>query len=281
MLEHTFCHLPSCGPKTEAKLWDNNVRHWDDVFESDIDCITPAKLERYRQVLEESRARFQERDAAYFNQVLPSNQLWRGFADFQDSVAYIDIETTGTMDDWDHITTIALYDGKQVKTYVHGQNLDEFEADIAAYKAIVTFNGKSFDVPIIERQFRMRMDQLHIDLRFVLKSLGYSGGLKAIEKQLGLYRAGLEGVDGMFAVVLWHDYVNRDYEPSLQTLLAYNVEDVINLETLAVYAFNQKLKSTPFADGRTLPDPISLPNPYTPDLELVDQLKRVLGVAAV
>jgi len=40
------------------------------------------------------------------------------------------------------------------------------------------------------------------------------------------------GVDGYVAVQLWWDYVNNGNQDSLQMLLAYNAEDVVNLQVL-------------------------------------------------
>jgi hypothetical protein len=81
----------------------------------------------------------------------------------------------------------------------------------------------------------------------VLSSLGYRGGLKRCERQLGLARQGVEDIDGLFAVLLWNDYVENPNPRALETLLAYNTVDVVNLETLLYLAFNLKLKETPFA----------------------------------
>jgi len=57
------------------------------------------------------------------------------------------------------------------------------------------------------------------------------GGLKVVERKLGIERQ-LKGVDGYVAVQLWWDYVNNGNLDSLQTLLAYNAEDVVNLRVL-------------------------------------------------
>ena len=57
------------------------------------------------------------------------------------------------------------------------------------------------------------------------------GGLKAVERQLGIYRR-LKEVNGYEAVRLWCKYVN-DYDmDALATLLEYNQEDVVNLRAL-------------------------------------------------
>ena len=168
----------------------------------------------------------------YFGERLPSNQSWRIFPEFRESIAYLDIETTGLDALSNQITTIALYDGKSIFTYVQGQNLDEFTKDIQKYKVIVTYNGKCFDVPFIESNLGIQLNQVHIDLRYLLKSLGYTGGLKGCEKKAGIDRRELEGIDGYFTVLLWNDYQRKKNSKLLETLLAYNIQDVVNLETL-------------------------------------------------
>ena len=57
------------------------------------------------------------------------------------------------------------------------------------------------------------------------------GGLKVVERKLGIERQ-LKGVDGYVAVQLWSDYVNNGNFVSLQTLLAYNGQHVVNLRVL-------------------------------------------------
>ena len=72
----------------------------------------------------------------------------------------------------------------------------------------------------------------HIDLRFFLKRLGYRGGLKAIEKSLGLSRdSAIEGIDGYEAVLLWRAYQWGD-ESALDRLILYNTADIIHLKPL-------------------------------------------------
>ena len=83
----------------------------------------------------------------------------------------------------------------------------------------------------------MTLDQIHLDLLHPLRHLGYRGGLKAIEAEMGIERSeetiGLHGFD---AVRLWHAYQAGDDE-ALDILLEYNMEDVVNLEPLAEFAY--------------------------------------------
>jgi uncharacterized protein YprB with RNaseH-like and TPR domain len=207
---------------------------------------------------------------------LPASQSWRLFADFRASCAYLDIETTG-MGPADVITTIALYDGRSIRTYIRGRNLPDFVRDVAAYSLLVTYNGKCFDVPIIERCLGCRLPQAHIDLRHVLASLGVRGGLKSCERQLGLVRPGLEDVDGFVAVLLWRRWKRRGDAKALEALLAYNVQDTVNLEALMVHSYNRSLADlgeTPFAPACRLPLPSVPANPFRPDAETVRQVLR-------
>jgi uncharacterized protein YprB with RNaseH-like and TPR domain len=199
------------------------------------------------------------------------------FPEFRGSVAYLDIETTGLGAPGDHITTIALYDGRRIRTYVHDQNLEEFREDVRGYRLVVTYNGKCFDVPFIRDSLGLRMEQAHIDLRYVLRSLGFSGGLKGCEKQLGLDRGELDGVDGYFAVLLWQDFRRHGNEGALRTLLAYNVMDTVNLERLMVQAYNMKLCETPFAGTHGLAGPAPRELPMEPDHETLARIRRRLG----
>ncbi|MEE9268698.1 MAG: ribonuclease H-like domain-containing protein [Candidatus Krumholzibacteria bacterium] len=212
-------------------------------------------------------------NSRFFYDSLPPEEQWRLFAEFRHSAAYLDIETTG-VSGMDRITTIALYDGRDIRCYVRGRNLDEFKSDIRSYGLLVTYNGKCFDVPFIQRALGIRIDVAHIDLRYVLRSLGYSGGLKGCEKQIGIDRGDLEGLDGYFAVILWNDFIRNRNERALETLLAYNVEDVVNLEALMIHAYNRKLGATPFGLSGRYPLPTSPQIPFKPDAATINRLRR-------
>jgi uncharacterized protein YprB with RNaseH-like and TPR domain len=273
MLLHTFSHIEGIGPKVEKNLWNAGVTTWQE-WQIPAPVRMSANSLEAADTLEASYQALQNREPSYFTSRLAANESWRIFAEFKDTIAYLDIETTG-LDDYCEITTIALYDGTDVFTYVNGRNLDDFVTDIERYKVIVSYNGKSFDVPFIERYFKIKLSHAHIDLRYILARLGFKGGLKGCEKQLGLSRGDLDGVDGYFAVLLWQQYQQTGNERALETLLAYNIEDTINLERLAVEAYNRNIALTPFADDLLLNWPALPQNPYVADLAIVDQLKSI------
>lgn len=274
VLKNSFQHIPGIGARTEQQLWDAGICDWSGFPGSVPMKLSSGKRQAISSYLEESDQHLHERDPGFFSKTLPADQHWRIFKEFRNSTAYIDIETTGLEARHSQITTIALYDGNVIKYYVNGRNLDSFIRDINEYQVIVSYNGKTFDVPFIEHYFRQTLTHAHIDLRYVLKSLGFSGGLKRCEKAMGIDRGDLEGVDGYFAVLLWFEYQNSQNEKALETLLAYNIEDVVNLETLMVNAYNMKLGSTPFSDSHRLPLPGIPEIPFKPHSPTVNRIRR-------
>jgi uncharacterized protein len=273
MLKNTFCHLPGIGLSTERRLWDFGLQCWEDLISANTVKLTWKRRDSLADHVRESLEHFEKSNPKYFAELLPSDQQWRLFPDFRDKVAYLDIETTGLYDD-DKITTIAVYDGESIFHYVQGQNLNRFKEDIKKYSVIVTYNGKCFDVPFIQRYFKITINQAHIDLRFLLQSLGYSGGLKGCERRLGIDRGDLIDVDGFFAVLLWEEFKRNKNQKALETLLAYNIQDVVNLETLMTIVFNKKLKDTPFEKAHRLSPPSPPPIPFKADLKTIGNIKK-------
>ncbi len=273
MLTHSFIHLPGIGRKTEQNLWAAGVLQWN-LWPN----IPPVKLpnsslpELARLICASMEAL--DSGPSFFSSRLPASEQWRLFSHFRNRTAYLDIETTG-LNQYAEITTISLYDGDKIYCYINGINLEDFERDIWKYEVLVTYNGKGFDIPMLERWFRIKLTQAHIDLRYILAHLGFKGGLKGCEKQLGIHRGTLDGVNGYFAVLLWQDYVNNNNEKALRTLLAYNIEDTVNLERLLVEAYNKNVLNTPFGEPLLVDIPTSPAVPYQADFETVARLKNI------
>ena len=275
MLTRTFLHLPGIGKAHDAKLRENGLLCWNDVLGAEK---LPFKNSTLRAALlagvEESRLRLEDGDALWFSERLPVSEQWRLFPHFHAGAAYVDIETTGLAWPGGQITSIALYDGKRVKVYVQGRNLDDFVYDIGEYSLLVTWNGRAFDAPFMRKAFGIPLQMAHLDLFPVFRSLGIKGGLKKVEKFLGLERENLDGVDGYMAILLWREYMRTGRESVLETLLAYNVEDVLSLEILARHACLQQqcdLLEYGVADCSTGAE-AKFFNPYRADRELLEYL---------
>ena len=239
MLKQTFVHLPRVGHETERRLWREGLRDWRQALDRSAPPpgFSQGRWDEARRGLEDSRRSLERRDHRYFAAALASGDHWRAYSDFSSHVAYVDIETTG-MGAWSQVTVVGLYDGQTMRTYVAGENLKDFGEDIQAFSLLVTFNGATFDLPFLRRLFRdFPSDALHIDLRYALKRLGFSGGLKAIEQRLGMERDDdLRGLGGFDAVLLWQAHCEGDAD-ALDKLCRYNAADVENLATLMEFAY--------------------------------------------
>ena len=259
MLTSTFQHIHGIGEKTEKKIWAAGLTSWQTFLETPHRApLSPWQRELACRQLEQSLYHLRRRDPQYFSHKLDPSLHWRLYPEFCQRVAYLDIETTGTSPNACAITVIGLYDGHQPRVYVQGHNLACFGADIEEFTLLVTYNGQAFDLPFIRRELGLPLRQAHIDLRYPLAALGYTGGLKKIEQRLGLEREGpLALLDGWCAVLLWQ-YHMQGQAGALETLLRYNLEDVIHLPALLAEVYNTRVRRLPFS----LPD-LKFPQPPT------------------
>ena len=149
MLGNTFQHLSGIGPASEAGLWRAGLHTWEDFLAAKSTPLGPGKTALARQGLEDSLKARARADADWFAARLKGANSWRLMPHFLSGAGYVDIETDGLTAP--KITTIALYHGGVVRVYVHGQNLEDFIRDVREVQVLVSFNGKCFDAPILER----------------------------------------------------------------------------------------------------------------------------------
>lgn len=238
MLKRTFLHIPGVGYKTERTFWNRRIYSWNDFFEShrkvDISQKAATRISRW---LEASENALKKGEISFFAEKLPKREWWRLYPEFKDRVAFLDIETTGLSFYYDDITLIGIFDGHKVKTFIQGQNLDDFRREIKKYSISVTYNGTLFDLRFIGSKLGQKfIPPVHIDLRFLLRRLGYKGGLKNVEKQIGIDRdEEISDIGGFDATVLWNRYMRGD-DYALELLVKYNIADIVNLKTLLEFA---------------------------------------------
>jgi uncharacterized protein YprB with RNaseH-like and TPR domain len=152
--------------------------------------------------------------------------------------AYIDIETTGLSRYYSEITIIgvALEKGNNCRVIqlleddLYPENLLK---TLKGVDEIYSYNGSRFDLPFIKTQLEIDLKDYfkHTDLMYDCWKKNLKGGLKVVEQKLGINR-NTKGIDGFMAVKLWWDYINNNNHQSLKSLLEYNTEDIVNLQTL-------------------------------------------------
>ncbi|HLJ58016.1 MAG TPA: ribonuclease H-like domain-containing protein [Chthonomonadaceae bacterium] len=244
LLESTFLHAQGIGETTERRLWEAGAVDWPSYLDragrdwplsaSQCALLTPT--------VEDSVERLEEEDFAWFARRLPQAEHWRAVPAFGHRLAFVDIETTGGMEP-DDLTVVGIFDGYRMRQFVRGIDLEQAPEALEDAALLVTFFGTGFDLPFLRRAFPgLRLPQLHVDLCYMLRKLGYRGGLKSIEAQMGIRRSGATtGLSGWDAVRLWQEY-RRGKDSSLETLLAYNAEDVRNMSDLLSEGYKKRAR---------------------------------------
>jgi uncharacterized protein YprB with RNaseH-like and TPR domain/predicted nuclease with RNAse H fold len=247
MLEQTFIHIPGIGRETERQMWENGIRSWDDAdrFEKRFGILGARLKQRLEDYIPRSRQAIKNGDAAFFQRLSVLGEAWRLFPEFSDECVYLDIETTGLSTVFDSVTLVGLYDGRHYNVYIQGQNLDELEKALKKYSVVVTFNGAGFDLRFLRSAFPgITLPPVHIDLRWVCHKLGFTGGLKEIEKSFGLLRnSAIADLSGFDATVLWAKYI-RGEKAALDSLIEYNTADVVHLKALMEICYDDLSQQT-------------------------------------
>lgn len=154
------------------------------------------------------------------------------------TAVYLDIETTSLDPQDGEITVVGL-------CIEHGESYNliqmvEDSLDASAlvghvrdHSALYTYNGERFDLPYIRAKLGVDLTEycVHRDLMHDCHRRGLYGGMKKVERTLGISRE-LTDVSGIVAVRLWQDYKLWGCKESLEKLLWYNREDVLNLRVL-------------------------------------------------
>jgi uncharacterized protein YprB with RNaseH-like and TPR domain len=142
-------------------------------------------------------------------------------------IGYLDIETSFRSD----VTVVGLLRTDQGIVQIVGDaiTVDSLSAALRGLDTLCTFNGESFDLPVLRRAYGLGLLERYrsLDLSVECRKRNRRGGLKKIEASLSIPRR-TRGINGVDAMILWDRWQSGDRE-SLRTLLAYNRDDVVNL----------------------------------------------------
>ena len=267
MIDATFQLARGVGPHLERTLWARGITRWEALPPPPAVALSPRLDGRLRAAVEEARAALAARDAERLALLLPRRERWRLLPAFSEGAAYLDVET----DREGRLTVVGVLDAAGPRLFVRGRDLEAFPAATRDWKLLVTFNGLSFDVPVLERAFPgWRGPLAHLDLRHLFARLGLGGGLKWLEQETGVGRPDhLAGVGGADAVHLWEAHLDGD-PGALRRLAEYNAYDVVNLRTLAAIGYNRMVERHRLPAG-------PLPVPGRGDL-LYDLSKALLAL---
>jgi len=229
-IENSFIPATGVGETTEQRLWAAGATDWD-CFESSL--VGDRTAENIESFIETARKRLAADETAFFDRVFPSSERWRLYENFRKNACFFDIETTGLKPERSVVTTVSYHQAGETTTLVRGDDLtaENIQAMVDDASLLVSFNGIRFDQPFLETKFNATVEVPHLDLMYPCKTVGLTGGLKQIERDIGLERDRPD-ISGRDAVRLWQQH-EAGVDGALDTLVSYNREDAVNLQTLA------------------------------------------------
>jgi hypothetical protein len=243
VLTRSLCCFRGISVGAERKLWRSGFLTWDHLPRAG-QVLSSRKAADLAGQLPELRAALDGGVADVFLRRLPVGHRVRVLPDFAQGTTFLDVETTG-LGPRDDLTVIGVYrDGRQ-HSFVRGRNLTEFLRIWRQTSVLVTFNGVRFDWPVLARAFGLTCAPPHIDLLVEARAFGYVGGLKSMERAIGVRRATDETGDGEEAVRLWREFVDQGSEASLDRLLRYNTRDVQSMLVLAGDLLRRSMEQYP------------------------------------
>ena len=243
MLQQSFRVFAGVGPTREQALWQAGIHNWQQFLDpGDLPQVSEELRRSVGQQVQRWSRALSEGDARFLAEALPRSEHWRLFEVFGDSARYLDIETTGLSAWRDDVTVVGIHDGQRFTALINGQGLSAgaIQDALAGCKLLITYFGSSFDVPFLRAAFpELRWDFPHFDLCFAGRRAGLTGGLKGVERTLGIARdEGIVEVDGFEAVRLWRRYTRGD-QRALNTLIEYNGADTRNLARIAPIVYER------------------------------------------
>jgi len=170
--------------------------------------------------------------------------------------AFLDTETTGLAGGAGtaaFLIGVGWVDGERFRVrqyfmrdyHEEGALLHALASELSSFEALVTFNGKMFDVPLLDARFRLNRARFpltgvpHLDLlhpaRRLWKARLESCRLQSLEAELmGLRRHG--DIPGEDIPQVYFDWVRRRDSRLLARVFEHNRQDIVSLAALAVLA---------------------------------------------
>ena len=161
---------------------------------------------------------------------------------------FFDIETTGLSADISAITLIGCCDMDGNITqwfnedgFSQKQILSDFLTFIKSYDTLITFNGKTFDLPFLSskiKEFKLNasFDRYeHLDLYQILKPYKNLWGLKNfrqknLEEYLGFHRT--DKLSGKKLIKTYQNYLEKGDTKDKEAVLLHNREDLLGLHNI-------------------------------------------------
>jgi uncharacterized protein YprB with RNaseH-like and TPR domain len=187
----------------------------------------------------------------------------------RDSIVFLDTETTGLQGGTGMVpflVGVGYFEGDNFQmAQFFIRDFDEEASMLHAlgkllerFQLIVTYNGATFDIPLLETRFTLTRfenpfsDMPHFDLLGGARRLWRNGHgscrLMALEREIVAFLRGRD-VPGARIPRVYFDFINYGTSPELQGVFTHNVYDVISLAALTVCACDRVVDEPALLDN--------------------------------
>lgn len=236
--------LPGVGTTTERMIWEQGVASWNKLINIDaLRGISRRRLSTLQEIAADISARLEGGCKMDLMPLIPRAEQWRFLGEWNSVYAALDVECVSAGRDRTPVMISIQKGFSECTTLVRGDDLcwRSFSDALRGARIVITFNGSSFDLPILkEHGYRLPSRAVHIDLRRFCRRAGLYGGLKDIERTLGIgRRRELEFSTEEQVAYLWRIWERLGRCNALSLLQEYNQQDVKSLVLLSRYLYDR------------------------------------------
>jgi uncharacterized protein YprB with RNaseH-like and TPR domain len=240
--------LPGIGPRKEKTLWDIGIVSWDDFSSaSKLPGIGKKRIISLQEFSSRITRLLEEDNMKALCEMMPSRERWRLLRNWNDRFAAIDVESI-RIDGTSKPVCISIKRGnKDCVTLIRGDDLcwRNLKDALEGIDFLVTFNGSSFDLPLLTQNGYALGQASHLDLRRFAIRAGLNGGLKQIERKLGKSRPReLEFATEEQVSYLWRIWEEKGSKNAIDLLIRYNQQDAESLVYIARYIYDRLSEMT-------------------------------------
>lgn len=198
-----------------------------------------------------------------------------------EAIAYIDAETTGlarAAGTYAFLVGVGRYQGNVLEVAQffmrdpaeEAATLAALQSFLSPCKALVTFNGKTFDLPLLRLRYVANKQDApfaglpHLDLLSLARRLWRtrlpSRALSCLEGEVLGYKRPTQDVSGWLIPAVYFDYLRDGDARRVGDVFAHNTVDILSMAALLSHAAT--LTADPLAESVLAPDRVDLGSLY-------------------